>query len=105
MKKLLTLVLTVTLNFALVPVTVSAQGDTSGLRQQHRPALRRVSPEQQRALDELSPRLTKVKLDRNAVPAWLMGDLGPAQGKPQAAAVAAMRRLAPVLRGTADDDF
>ncbi|HXG64682.1 MAG TPA: M4 family metallopeptidase, partial [Blastocatellia bacterium] len=63
------------------------------------------SPEQERALRELAPKLSQFDVDENGVPSWLRGDLGQATGEPETAALEAMRRLAPAFRMTADDGF
>lgn len=66
---------------------------------------RELSPEQGRSLRELAPRLSRFDVDENGVPSWLAGDLGPAVGEPEAAALQAVRRLAPAFRMTTDDSF
>jgi Zn-dependent metalloprotease len=66
---------------------------------------RELSPEQSRSLRELAPRLSRFDVDENGVPSWLAGDLGPAAGEPEAAALQAVRRLAPAFRMTTDDSF
>jgi Zn-dependent metalloprotease len=66
---------------------------------------RGFSPEQVRALRELAPKLSRLDIDRNGVPSWMLGDLGAATGDSNAAALEAMRRLAPAFRMTADDSF
>jgi hypothetical protein len=53
------------------------------------------SVEQERALRDLAPDLSRLDIDENGIPSWLMGDLGPARNEPEAAAIEAMRRLAP----------
>ena len=64
-----------------------------------------LSPDQARSLRELAPRLSRFDVDENGVPSWLEGDLGPAAGEPEAAALEAVRRLAAAFRMTADDSF
>jgi Zn-dependent metalloprotease len=66
---------------------------------------RELSPDQERSLRELAPRLSRFDVDDNGVPSWLEGDLGPAAGEPEAAALQAVRRLAPAFRMTTDDGF
>jgi Zn-dependent metalloprotease len=64
-----------------------------------------LSPGQRQALDELAPLLKEVRLGDEGVPSWLSGDLGPAAGTPTAAALDAVRRLAPAFRATVHDGF
>ena len=49
--------------------------------------------------------MSRFDVDENGVPSWLEGDLGPAAGEPEAAALEAVRRLAAAFRMTADDSF
>ena len=74
-------------------------GTPTGLQQ------RGLSPAQERALHELVPTLSRFDVDENGVPSWLAGDLGPAATNPEAAALEALRRLAPAFRMTPNDGF
>lgn len=64
-----------------------------------------LTPGQKKALQELSPRLQETRLSEDGVPSWLSGELGSAAGEPREAALQALRRLAPLFRGRADDGF
>jgi len=85
-------------SFAPGPAGVSAQTGPGQRR-------RGFSPDQERALREITPRLTEFEVDQDSVPSWMMGDLGPAPGEPRDAAVAAMRALDAAFRRTGQDDF
>ena len=89
------------INFASIraQVDTASRPDSSGRSQKG------FSAEQERALRELAPKLSRFDVDDNGVPSWLMGDLGPAVGDPHNGAIEAMRRLGPAFRMTADDGF
>jgi Zn-dependent metalloprotease len=107
MRRLLTA--TLALALAAGPVTnfapAGSQASAQPANQEAGRTLSKLSRRQQQALREAAREVTEIEVNERAVPTWLTGDLGEAKGEPRAAAVAALRRLGPVFRASAEDDF
>src|SRR6185503_11014040 len=99
MKRLIIVVLAIIflLSFVLLQTKVGAESHLSRLSEE-KEARYELSQVQKQALDELYQKLKEIHLNDTSVPSWLSGELGEAGGKPKAAAVEAMHRLAPAFR-------
>lgn len=104
-KRIMTAALAAVVSFS--PLAGTASQAVAQTRDQARgELLGRLNTQQQEALQKLKLRVNELEVSERAVPEWMTGDLGPAQGRTRGeAAIKAMDRLGPIFRQTENDKF